>query len=237
MGDAFVGRLDEIWRYPVKSLGGERLERAMLEARGVQGDRAWALRGKDGKLGSGKNTRRFRRMSGLLGASSRTAPDGTVVVSFADGREMPAVSPEAARAFSGLVGEEIEFSFEAQVSHLDDSPLHLVTTATLAWLGTLLPNAAIDARRFRPNLVVAVPGGGRPEDTWVGRRLRIGDAVLSVHKPTERCVMTTMEQPGLAFEPAILRTLESLHGGNLGVYAKVERLGHCSVGDAVELLD
>ena len=237
MGEIVVGRVAEIWRYPVKSLGGERIDRVGLDARGVEGDRAWALRGRDGKLGSGKNTRRFRRMNGLLGASSRIATDGAVLVSLADGIEMPVGSPDAAIAFSNLVGEEVEFSFEEEVSHLDDSALHLVTTSSLEWLAAILPSASIEPRRFRPNLVLDVQGAGRTEDSWVGRRLGVGRVVLSVHKPTERCVMTTMEQPGLVFAPSILRALEVQTGGNLGVYAKVESPGDLGVGDAVTLLE
>ena len=237
MGEVVVGHLAEIWRYPVKSLGGERLDRVAIGTRGVDRDRAWALRGRDGKLGSGKNTKRFRRMGGLLGASSRISSDGDILVTLADGTELELGDPASAAAFSALVGEEIEFAAEDGVSHLDDSPVHLVTTSSLAWLSALMPAAAIDARRFRPNLVIEGAFVGRQEESWVGRRLRIGEALMGVHKPTERCVMTTMEQPGLKFEPSILRTLEQENSARLGVYAKVEIAGVCAEGDEVVLLD
>ena len=237
MGEIVVGRVAEIWRYPVKSLGGERLDRVAIGPRGVDLDRLWALRGRDGKLGSGKNTKRFRRMSGLLGTSSRISSDGGILVKLADGSEMDLSDPALAEAFSALVGEEIEFAAEDGVSHLDDSPVHLVTTSSLAWLSGLMPGAAIGARRFRPNLVVEAPASGRQEESWVGRGLRVGGVELRVHKPTERCVMTTMEQPGLRFEPSILRTLERENSACLGVYAKVETPGMCVEGDEVVILD
>ena len=144
--------------------------------------------------------------------------------------------PASAAAFSALVGEELEFAAEDGVSHLDDSPVHLVTTASLTWLSALIPGAMIEARRFRPNLVIEVPAEGRQEESWIGRHLEIGEAQFSIHKPTERCVMTTMEQPGLHFEPSILRTLERQNSARLGVYAKVEAPGICSEGDEVVLL-
>ena len=236
MGEVVVGRVEEIWRYPVKSLGGERLAQVGIGARGVESDRLWALRGKDGKLGSGKNTRRFRRMSGLLGASARIASDGRTLVRLDNGAEMEAGDPGSAAAFSALVGEELEFTAERAVSHLDDSPVHLVTTSSLAWLSALMPGAAIETRRFRPNLVIGVPAVGRPEESWVGRRLRIGEVHMMIHKLTERCVMTTMEQPGLHFQPSILRMLEEQNSARLGVYATVETPGLCSEGDEVVLL-
>ncbi|MDA8208854.1 MAG: MOSC domain-containing protein [Actinomycetota bacterium] len=236
MGEVVVGRVAEIWRYPVKSLGGERLDRVGIGSRGVDLDRLWALRGRDGKLGSGKNTKRFRRMSGLLGTSSRISSDGVILVRLADGSEMELGDPASAAAFSSLVGEEVEFAAEGGVSHLDDSPVHLVATSSLAWLSELMPGAAIQARRFRPNLVIEVPASGRQEESWVGRGLRIGEVELRVHKPTERCVMTTMEQPGLRFEPSILRTLERENSARLGVYATVETPGTCAEGDEVVIL-
>ena len=61
-----TGRLAGIRRYPVKSLTGEELEHALIEHRGLAGDRLWSVRDPDGKLGSGKSSRRFRKMDGLM---------------------------------------------------------------------------------------------------------------------------------------------------------------------------
>ena len=60
-----LGSVAEVWRYPVKSLRGERLDGAACSARGIDQDRRWAVLGADGRIGSGKTTRRFRRMPGL----------------------------------------------------------------------------------------------------------------------------------------------------------------------------
>ena len=67
--DGFL--VQQVWRYPVKSLGGERVAASLVNDRGLLGDRLWAVRDEDGKLGSGKDSRRFRRMEGLLGVSAR----------------------------------------------------------------------------------------------------------------------------------------------------------------------
>lgn len=61
-----VGTIERIWRYPIKSTGGELLGEAAVDARGLVGDRLYAVRDAEGKFGSGKSTRRFRRMPGLL---------------------------------------------------------------------------------------------------------------------------------------------------------------------------
>ena len=56
----------ELWRYPVKSLLGEQLQEVQVEERGVVGDRLYAVTDRRGKLGSGKTSRRFRRLEGLF---------------------------------------------------------------------------------------------------------------------------------------------------------------------------
>jgi uncharacterized protein YcbX len=80
--------VSELWRYPVKSLLGERLRVAEVESRGPTLDRRWAIYGADGKIGSGKSTRRFRRMPGLLDIASH-GEDGSVHVRFPDGHVGP----------------------------------------------------------------------------------------------------------------------------------------------------
>ncbi|WP_233583870.1 MOSC N-terminal beta barrel domain-containing protein [Micromonospora sp. CV4] len=68
-------RVAEIRRYPIKSMLGEAVPLAEVGERGLAGDRLWAVRDLDGKLGSGKNTRRFRRMPGLFRLQAYAADD------------------------------------------------------------------------------------------------------------------------------------------------------------------
>ena len=82
-----LGRITELWRYPVKSMRGEPLQSLAVDEKGAIGDRYFALKDSDGRLGSGKTTRRFRAVDGLLGFSAATE-DGVVVIRFPDSRVM-----------------------------------------------------------------------------------------------------------------------------------------------------
>lgn len=233
-------RIGQIWRYPVKSLGGERLASATVEARGLVGDRRWAVVDADGKLGSGKSTRRFRTIDGLLHLAASTGPGGVPEVTGPFGR-LRADDPALASALHAHLGADVHLSVETEVRHHDDGPVHLVTTAGLRWLaaqlGTEEPLEDL-ARRFRPNLVVDADGDASVEDDWpAGTELEIGDEVrLRITKPTVRCVMTTMTQPGLAADPSVLRTLGRVHDAQFGVYAEVVRDGTIQTGDPVRLI-
>lgn len=133
----------------------------------------------------------------------------------------------------------------------DYAPLHLLTTATLAHLRTLYPQGQVDAQRFRPNLVIAVPEEvrGFAENSWVGHTLQIGgDVRLRISNPVPRCVVPTLPQGELAADIGILRAVvqhnrppvPALDGQRLpclGVYASVERDGVICQGDAVRIAD
>lgn len=122
------------------------------------------------------------------------------------------------------------------VSHFDDAPLHLLSSASLAWLQALRPKDQIDRRRFRPNLVIDVPGEpGRVEEGWIGHKLHIGEVVVSVVKPAERCVMITLAQDDLSFAPQVLKQLEDVSASLLGVYAHVITAGTLRVEDEVRV--
>lgn len=246
-GGTRLGRVAELWRYPVKSLGGERLETVECLHRGLAGDRAWAVRGADGKIGSGKTTRRFRRMPGLLSMSAFTGRDGTVWVRFPTGSRARAGDADADRRAGAILGEPVTLERETAVPHFDSAALHVLTFGSLEWV---LRGSADGAgvRRFRPNVLVGDPGGGTgaaagtagdltPEDGWSGSVLRIGLAEVQVLEPTERCVMVTLAQPGLGFAPKVLKELEAARSGCLGVYAGVLSEGTVSVGDDVVLSD
>lgn len=232
-GGPIIGRVAEVWRYPVKSIGGELLSRARCERRGLQGDRRWAVLGEDGKIGSGKSTRRFRRMPGLLSLVGSSDERGDVWIGFPDGRQGRADDPETAKRVSEVVGEPVHLDTEDDVSFFDDGPVHLVTTVDLASLqASIAGRMHMDRRRFRPNVLI------ESGDTLVrGSRYLVGDtAILGVTGATVRCVMVTMVQPGLEFAPKILKHLERQQKGELGVYADVVEPGEIAVGDPVTAL-
>jgi len=227
------GVVAALWRYPVKSMLGERCPSLALTGRGVEGDRLYAIRGADGKLGSGKSTRRFRRIDGLF--TFHAVYDGDVpVIAFPDGRRLRGDDGSVHSALSAALGQPVTLAREAAISHMDAGPVHLLTTASLAWLRGLLPAARLDERRFRPNVLVDVPGASSIEREWLGRTVAVGAEVrLAVRDMTERCAMVSLAQSELPGDPAILRTLAQDAGLDFGVYADVVAPGRISVGDRV----
>jgi len=122
-------------------------------------------------------------------------------------------------------------------TYFDCYPLFLLSKESLASLHAARPESIFDPRRFRPNLLLdAVETGGYPENGWVGKRVRLGEAVFQVSMECPRCVMTTHGFAELPKDPGIMRSLVKETGGNLGVYAKIEAPAPIRVGDAVELL-
>lgn len=226
-----LGPVVALYRYPVKSLRGERLDTLRVDARGVAGDRLYALRTPEGKFGSGKSTRRFRRMEGLLDLAA--AYDGdSPVIAFPDGQAIVGSDPALHDRLSAHVGQPVTLVREADISHYDDSPLHLITTAGLRTLGL----AAADAQRFRPNVVIDVPGYGFVEDTWIGRVVRLGEVRLRITGGAVRCVMIGMAQDDLPERPELLRRVGDLHETCFGVYATVVAPGDIAVGGDAHLV-
>jgi uncharacterized protein YcbX len=233
-----VGRLAGLYRYPVKSLLGESLDRVAIDERGLARDRLWSVRDGDGKLGSGKSTRRFRRMDGLLllAASYAGAGEGPPVVELPDGRVARADDPAVADAVSAQVGRPVTLSREGEVSHFDEGPVHLVTTASIARLGREV-GASVDVRRLRCNLLVDTGDArGFAEDDWIGRRLQVGDTVvLDIVSSMPRCVMLDLPQRDLPAGGGLLRALTRVNDGDLGVLATVVRSGTVRRDDPVRL--
>ena len=236
LASSCVGRVGSLRRYPVKSLVGEVLDRVEVDERGVRGDRVWALRDPDGKLGSGKSTRRFRRIDGLLALVARYDGDAPVI-ELPDGTVLRGDGLEADEALTRHVGRPVRLAREAEVSHFDEGPsVHLITTATLSALGGA-HGRPLDPARFRPNLLVDTGDAGFVEDGWVGRRLAVGpDVVLEIRGPMPRCVMVTLPQLGLDREGSLLATVTNANDGAAGVVADVRVPGVVAHGDEVHLL-
>lgn len=234
-----VGIVRDLWRYPVKSMCGERGERLELDRRGVIGDRLYAVRDAAGKFGSGKTTRRFRRVDGLL--QFRAVYDGVVpLLTFPDGTVIRGDDPAIDDALAAQLAIPVTLSREVEISHFDAGPLHLLTTASLRTLGEALPatsEQALDGRRFRPNILIETEAGGFPEDAWQGHELGVGAEVrLRVAGRTERCVMVGLAQDELPYDPRILKAAARVNELCLGVYAEVLTPGTICIGDSIQLL-
>lgn len=120
----------------------------------------------------------------------------------------------------------------------DGATVHLLTTTTLTRLRDAYPQGRFEVPRFRPNLVVEMPGGekGFVEQTWIGHTLAIGDQVrLKITVPCGRCVMTTLAQGDLPKDNGILRTAVQHNQGYVGVYATVVQGGTITRGDRVRV--
>ena len=219
------GVVARLWRYPVKSMLGEPCEYLDVDPRGVAGDRLFAIRDAGGKFWGGKSTRRFRRIDGIF-AFHAVYEGGVPAILFPDGRTMRGDHPEIHTALSHTLGQPVTLAREANIPHWDAGPAHLLTTAALAWLWAALPDVPADERRFRPDLVIDVPGATQVERGWLGKTLSVGSAVrLRVSAATERCGMVAFAQKGLPDDARILRCITQEAALHFGVYAEYEPFG------------
>ncbi len=221
-----AGRVAGLWVYPVKSMRGQPLDVADIEARGVRGDRLYAVRDEAGKFGSGKNTRRFARMDGLARWSARAGGDG-VQVRPPDGDWLDALCEAAARLLTAQVGRVVQIAREGDISHFDAAPLHLVTSADLAALAQY-SGLRPACETFRPNILVECEI--RSAD-WIGRCMTLGAVELEIVAPTERCLMVNVAPDGER-GPDFLRPIAQRMEECFGAYANVVRAGRVAIGDA-----
>jgi len=214
----------------VKSMAGESLTTVEVDARGLVGDRWYAVVDADGKLSSGKHSSRFRRRDAVFDFASRTTDQGVRVTG--PGGAWSAGDPALDRALTDAMGDPVRVLAEGVTPHQDDGEVSLVGTASLDWCREHLGVDA-DRRRIRPNVVVHT---SEPfvEETWSGV-LKIGSARLSVGRRIERCRMVDIAQEGLPPERGWLKALTETREMSLGVYLDVAGPGTLHVGDAVRL--
>jgi len=225
-------RIAHLYRYPIKSVLGESCGALTLNERGVEFDRLYAITDAEGKFGSHKTTRRFRKIDGLfeLGA---VVKDGVTWVRFPDGAEFCWNDDEVSSRLSAHVGQPVTLQAEKAISHFDDGPLHIITSASMAWLQAKLPDSVIDPRRFRANMVISCEGDEPVEQSWIGRTLNLGTCQVEIVSPCERCLMTTLAQENLPLDSKILTTIGRSSDLSFGVYAKVIKPGVLKSGDSV----
>ena len=234
-------RVAEIWRYPVKSLQGERVDAALVTRAGIEGDRGYAIF--DAETGFGLTA---RREPALLFASARrvdegveiTLPDGSIAandddLSFWLGRQVHLRSNDevAERRYQNVVDFENEESgqweaFDGARTSFRDSQAAVVSLVSTGTLGEW------DRRRFRANILL----DGSGENELVGSTVQLGDAVLEVQKRLGRCVMVTREQPGgIQKDLGVLRTVHREHDHAIAIGATVAVEGVVSLGDEVSI--
>lgn len=250
-----VGHVSEIWRYPVKSMGGERVDATELDALGIPGDRRFAVRDEaSGKVISAKQP----RAGGKLLDCRATTADGGLEITINGATFTLDQADELDRALSALLGRPVHLDsaaaagdvYESYWPQLDgdmalndvttDLPvamgaggtfvdlaaLHLVATASIDHLAGALPDTTVTAARFRPGILVeSLAAGEFVENHWSGHTLRVGTAVLTVTAAAPRCIMTTLAQPGLERDAGVLRTIARHNRRDFGGFGNFACLG------------
>jgi uncharacterized protein len=222
----------QIRRYPVKSMGGEALERVDIDARGLVGDRQYAVVDADGRLAAGKDSRRFRRRDEVFAYAAATGPDGTVRVRRGDDT-WTVGDPGLDDELSARFGDPVRVLTEQGVPHFDAGSVSLVGTASLDWCARELGVDA-DHRRLRANLLVETAEPFE-EETWIGREVRVGDALLRPVERVERCRTIDLAQDGLGTTTSWLKALGGSRELCVAVYADVVAVGSLAVGAPVQV--
>ncbi len=214
----------EIWRYPVKSMAGERLESCLIAATGLEGDRRWALvdgtPNRAGKLFTNTQDARLMRYGARLAGQT---VEVVTPVGETRGLDDVLVAELAAQTSRPLTLRD------AAGLNYDDSHVLVVNLSTVAAF-ELSAGVEIDRRRFRANLYL---DGLEPEEElrWLGRSIVAGDAELEVVSRCERCVVITRDPVTTVATPELLRVLTQTSETCMGVYCRVVRPGMVAVGD------
>lgn len=207
----------ELWRYPVKSMAGERVEQIAVGTLGLADDRKVLVQGKNGRIITSRTHPRLLGLKGTLDA------EGVAMIS---GYRWD--SPEALALVKEAVGQEVRLLHYEGPDRFDVLPLLVATDGAIAHMG-------FDGRRLRPNIVV---GGveGLAEREWPGRQLQIGEAVVLPEQLRGRCVMTTYDPDTLQQDPTVLRRIVKELDGTMALDTSVIQGGVIRVGDPVQLL-
>jgi uncharacterized protein len=207
----------ELWRYPVKSLAGERLNVAEISADGIPGDRVVQVYAADGRIVTARTAPRLLGLRGTLGPTGEPLVNGH-----------PWTAPEVTAAIEAAAGAGARLARDDGPDRFDVLPLLVATDGAVNALG-------LDRRRFRPNILVAGVNGLAERD-WPGRRAQFGDAIFGFKKLRGRCVITTYDPDTLEPDPTVLRGIVEEMGGRLALDSYVVRCGRVAVDDPVELL-
>ena len=250
-----IGQVAELYRFPVKSMQGESVERLELATSGAIGDRLWGVL----DIGAGK-VLSAKRTAVLLDASA-TLDDrtGTVSITLPDGSTHDAGDPATDAALSAWLDRDVRLTapteeaipFELTMDPTDDTSevwdfatpggslvdlaaAHVLTTSSLRAANALLPDAAWSVHRFRPTVLVDTgDADGWVEDAWVGATVSLGAADVDVFMACPRCAMPTRAQApnDLPRDVRISRALTDSHANNLGVYCAISAPGVVAIGD------
>ena len=232
-------RVLELWRYPVKSLGGERLDEAEIGDAGIVGDRGWGIHHAD--TGTVLTARRAPE---LLFASARMSGPDEVMIELPDGTVVSSTDPGVDAALSDWLQRPVTLVRPGTEGATYENPMDIENEGDwISWQGpawsfhdstkSMLSIVGADSlgdrdvRRFRTNVVVE----GGTEDDLVGTSVALGTAALTVTKQIDRCVMVTRPQPGIQRDLGVLKQIIAERDNCLSVGALVDSPGRVAVGD------
>lgn len=210
-------KVTEIWRYPVKTMGGEKLQRVRMGPLGIDGDRVVHVEDTQGRVITSRSHPRFLGHKGTLGVDGAPLVDG-----------QPWNSPEVAAEVIDIAGPGAKLVRYDGAERFDVLPLLVATDGAIAAFGH-------DHRRLRPNIVI---GGveGLTEREWPGGCLRIGKVLIGVQDLRLRCIMTSYDPDTLVQEKEITRGIYRRFDGKLALNCFVIEGGEIAVGDEVQLV-
>ncbi|MBV9611260.1 MAG: MOSC domain-containing protein [Acidobacteriaceae bacterium] len=233
-----IGYVEAIFRYPVKSMRGERLDAVHLGWHGVEGDRRLAFRRMNDRGGFPWLT--ASKFPGLLlyapcreNAAEAELPTH---VRTPDGEEMPVFGEELAAEVGGRYGAPVQM-MQLKNGIFDDADISVIASDTVQEIGRLAGLSA-DVRRFRPNILVRlVRPGAFQEDEWLGSVLSFGtndDApAITVTMHDIRCSMVNLDPDSASSAPEVLKAIVRVNQNNAGIYGTVTRIGRVAVGQTI----
>ncbi len=232
-----VGIVQELCRYPVKSMAAQSLQTVSASWHGLAGDRRWAFI-RPGKERSGFPWLTIREKPDLWRheayyTDSADVESAKTGVRTPDGGEWEVTDPELARH----LGEGVRV-IKVGSGIFDTFPLSLLTVQSVQGLSDLV-GQTLSPRRFRPNLVIdASEGDPFPEERWEGAVLRIGGLRCRLDMRDPRCIMVNIDPvETTSTNPAVLRAIAQKRDAHFGMYGTVVQPGEVSVGDPVGIED
>ena len=232
--------MHELWRFPVKSLGGENLSSVALTTDGLEYDRHWGI----ADLETG-NILSAKREGALLFATASVTDEGEVVIILPDGTQTnsdAALSRWLKRAVALTAAHDTPATYEAPVDFETESewiswqgPSGSFHDSSAARVSVVTKNTLgdWDAKRFRSNIII----DEGDEAEWVGGTVTVGSCRLRVTKRLDRCVMVTRAQPGVDRDLDVLRTINRDRDRTLAAGALVLEPGTITLGDVIKPCD